>query len=53
MHDVPSAALTRPLRELGAHAACHGGERLAVVVAGTDAYGVSWERRVAAFTPAC
>jgi hypothetical protein len=53
MHDAPSAALTRPLRELGAHAVCHVAERHAVVVTGIDAYVVSWEGHLAAFMPAC
>jgi hypothetical protein len=53
MHDALSAALTRPLRELGAHAVCHVGERHAVVVAGIDAYVVTWGGHVAAFIPAC
>jgi hypothetical protein len=53
MDDALSDALTRPLRELGAHAVCHLSERHALVVAGVDAYVVSWGRRVAAFMPAC
>jgi hypothetical protein len=53
MHDALTVALTRPLRELGAHAVCHVAERHAVVVAGIDAYVVNWAGHVAAFMPAC
>jgi hypothetical protein len=53
MHDVSSVALTAPLRELGAHAVWNVSEGRAVVVAGIDAYLVTWGRRVAAFIPAC